>query len=110
MGKTSVKVPSWKDRFPLATTIYTPPGYRYDSEEVVVLINGALGVNQISYSKFAMFPPIVVSANGSWLTKQNLTAVTYDYRYTVFLPFSRTDCRAIRCLPKSRFPHQRKHG
>lgn len=56
MGKTSVRVPSWKDQFPLAATIYTPTGYRYDSEKVVVLINAALGVAQNRYSRFAMLP------------------------------------------------------
>lgn len=51
-----MRVPSWKDQFPLAATIYTPTGYRYDSEKVVVLINAALGVAQNRYSRFAMLP------------------------------------------------------
>ena len=53
MEKNSVKIPAWKDQFPLAATIYTPIGHRYDT---VVLINAALGIAQSSYSRFAMSP------------------------------------------------------
>lgn len=55
MAKTSLRVPAWKDGFPIAVTVYTPVGDLYDTEKMVVLISSAIGVPQAFYSKFATF-------------------------------------------------------
>jgi predicted alpha/beta hydrolase len=53
MAKTSLRVPAWKDGFPIAVIVYTPVGEIYDTEKMVALINPATGVPQAFYSKFA---------------------------------------------------------
>jgi hypothetical protein len=53
MGMTTIRVPAWKDEFPLAVTVYTPSGDIYDSGKVVVVINSATGLFQNFYAPFA---------------------------------------------------------
>jgi hypothetical protein len=55
MGKRALRVPAWDDAFPIAVTAFAPEGDIYDSEKVVVLINGATGCFQYYYAAFATY-------------------------------------------------------
>ena len=53
MAKTTLRVPSWKDDFPLAVTVFTPSGDIYGTAKLVVVINNATGLFQKFYAPFA---------------------------------------------------------
>ena len=69
MGKRTLRVPAWDDGFPLAVSVFTPEGDIYDSEKVVILINGATGCFQYYYAAFATYcfntVPGLIDADGS---------------------------------------------
>jgi len=55
MVKRTLRVSAWDDGFPLAVSVFTPESDIYDSEKVVVLINGATGCFQYYYAAFATY-------------------------------------------------------
>lgn len=55
MGIKKLRVPAYKDQFPVAVTVFTPAGYSYDSAATVVILNCATGVQQTFYAPFAKY-------------------------------------------------------
>jgi hypothetical protein len=55
MGRKTLRIAAYKDQFPLAVTVFTSSGYRYDFDKIVVVINNATGVSQNFYSAYARY-------------------------------------------------------